>query len=384
MNRIYILCAGASLGLRFDTNLVESIIPPYGGLMSDGFFYYAKRFEQEILTSRKKLDPDTLLDVSNIQDNQWVKDYLRENDLEEDIEKIFKDKEFSGKVNVEALLNFMENKSEEENEKEKDEATWIARRVADLASVFSPVHSIIYSAIKMVSFYCYSPLYRKFVREIIQEGDNIITFNWDDLLEEELYAASNWDYWDGYGFKVKGVKRQGDSVYTLPPRGLCSKNLIFKPHGSMNWYRKRPSQLVDDSIYVWIAANRSMRGQGHYSQQQCESVDYQNQAGVYFTPPGERKDMRFPEIWKQIRSQLETADELIFIGFAFNEYDVEAEQFFQDVTYRNDVRILIVNPDHLTESRYASIFQRPVLKICSTFGEYVNYYKEMGYLQNCK
>ena len=377
MIRVYVLGAGASLDLRFDTNLVELTIPACKdkGLLSTGFFYYAKQFEQEILSNRKKIiDPDPQLQTSNIENIPLVKDYLQKNGLEEDSEKIFADEEFSRKINIEAFLKFMENKSEEENKKEREKVSALERRVLNNLSVFSPIHEFIYSSIKMVSFYCYSPLYRKFVREIIQEGDTIISFNWDDLLEEELYAAGDWDYWDGYGFEAKGVKRQGDSVYTLPRRGMCSEILILKPHGSMNWYRKRPAQLVDNSVYVWIPADRALRGRKLYSKEQCRSFDFNSQTNVYFAPPEERKETQFPEIWEQIKNRLEVADELIFIGFAFNEYDAEARNFFQKIAYRQSVRILLVNPDLSSEENYRSIFQPPVFKICSTFNEYINCY----------
>jgi hypothetical protein len=67
-----------------------------------------------------------------------------------------------------------------------------------------------------------APLYAEFSRKILQTGDVVITFNYDDSLERELRAAGNWDIGSGYGFSLNAT-------------GAASDILLLKLHGSINW-----------------------------------------------------------------------------------------------------------------------------------------------------
>jgi hypothetical protein len=64
--------------------------------------------------------------------------------------------------------------------------------------------------------------YAEFAAKIIQPGDVVITFNYDDSLERELRRADVWDISCGYGFPL-GVEE------------IASKTLVLKVHGSVNW-----------------------------------------------------------------------------------------------------------------------------------------------------
>ena len=64
--------------------------------------------------------------------------------------------------------------------------------------------------------------YADFARNVVQAGDVIITFNYDDSLERELKRAGKWDVGSGYGFPL------GTSE-------ISSDVLALKLHGSVNW-----------------------------------------------------------------------------------------------------------------------------------------------------
>ena len=64
--------------------------------------------------------------------------------------------------------------------------------------------------------------YAEFASKVIQPGDVVITFNYDDSLERELSRAGVWDVSRGYGFP-------------LGAEDTHSKTLLLKLHGSMNW-----------------------------------------------------------------------------------------------------------------------------------------------------
>ena len=63
--------------------------------------------------------------------------------------------------------------------------------------------------------------YAEFADKLVQAGDVIITFNYDDSLERELKRAGKWDLSGGYGFPLAAPGR--------------SQVLTLKLHGSMNW-----------------------------------------------------------------------------------------------------------------------------------------------------
>jgi hypothetical protein len=67
-----------------------------------------------------------------------------------------------------------------------------------------------------------APSYTEFAAKIVQPGDVVITFNYDDSLDRELKLADKWDVSRGYGFPL-GSER------------LPSDVLLLKLHGSMNW-----------------------------------------------------------------------------------------------------------------------------------------------------
>jgi hypothetical protein len=53
-----------------------------------------------------------------------------------------------------------------------------------------------------------APAYQLFAEKIVQPGDVIITFNYDDSLEREMRRAGKWDVCQGYGFQIgRGANR---------------------------------------------------------------------------------------------------------------------------------------------------------------------------------
>ncbi len=69
--------------------------------------------------------------------------------------------------------------------------------------------------------------YAEFADRVVQAGDVIITFNYDDSLERELKRAGGWDLSEGYGFPFAASG--------------SSQVLMLKLHGSMNWLWPIPS-----------------------------------------------------------------------------------------------------------------------------------------------
>ena len=67
-----------------------------------------------------------------------------------------------------------------------------------------------------------APAYAEFANKLVQAGDVVITFNYDDSLDRELKRAGKWDVSRGYGFPLGAVDHLSDV-------------LMLKLHGSVNW-----------------------------------------------------------------------------------------------------------------------------------------------------
>jgi hypothetical protein len=67
-----------------------------------------------------------------------------------------------------------------------------------------------------------APAYANFADKLVQPGDVVITFNYDDSLDRELKRSGKWDISRGYGFPLGAVDHS-------------SGVLMMKLHGSINW-----------------------------------------------------------------------------------------------------------------------------------------------------
>ncbi|HZU30334.1 MAG TPA: hypothetical protein VFB79_04420 [Candidatus Angelobacter sp.] len=65
-------------------------------------------------------------------------------------------------------------------------------------------------------------LYKQFSQKIVNRGDTVITFNYDDSLDRELKRAGKWELSTGYGFPFGN-------------EGIASAVSLLKLHGSSNW-----------------------------------------------------------------------------------------------------------------------------------------------------
>jgi hypothetical protein len=78
--------------------------------------------------------------------------------------------------------------------------------------------------------------YAKFADAVIQAGDTVLTFNYDDSLERELRRAGKWDLSRGYGFAL-GAERP-------------SPVLVLKPHGSINWFASLFNGITSGAVQI--------------------------------------------------------------------------------------------------------------------------------------
>lgn len=208
-------------------------------------------------------------------------------------------------------------------------------------------------------------IYRKFCEQI-GNGDTVITFNYDVLVEQILWEQNKWTFLDGYG-----IKKNVNDFQDPPWGGLYPKDKpqessvkVYKLHGSLGW-------LYDDikeEVYYcrmpnfFQECNTSFCEGGVKNQTLGASYD---EATTLIEPTYMKNfDKSYIiDIWNQSYNAIQQSDELIIIGYSLPEPDSVAQMFLSlAVTNASIKTITVVNPDGVVFERFERTFKRPVVR----------------------
>src|ERR1035437_835589 len=179
-----------------------------------------------------------------------------------------------------------------------------------------------------------APAYAEFASKVVEPGDAVVTFNYDDSLERELRRASKWDISRGYGFPL------GDEE-------LPSSVLVLKLHGSMNWLVSLFGGLRAGAFQVagWPPAALGDRPVLHPAD--LEHLGYTQFSGHTFQGggafpclilPGRKKQFfygtsfgrKFGEFWELLWSQAKEAvkrsEKILLCGYSLLTVDQRARE----------------------------------------------------------
>jgi hypothetical protein len=143
----------------------------------------------------------------------WMSSHERYQDTVDSIREIFGESPNIEDMvtELDKIITSLEGAKELEDRLKRSFAAQIRAKLGEvLPQWFSEIHTNPASA------------YLQFAEGIVQPGDIVITFNYDDSLDRELKRVGKWDVSRGYGFQI-GESQQASPV------------LILKLHGSMNW-----------------------------------------------------------------------------------------------------------------------------------------------------
>ena len=342
MKRVFILGAGASRELSFNIfnidfgrkNTVKKIPYKEIGPLSSGYFYY---FNKLCISLKKDLKILASVNVSNILMNQ-IKLYFKQ-EYNEDISKkeLLNEEAISKKVNIEKLYIFLEEKI---LEKEKKSNNLVPNKsFRNLCSAKIDLIKYIHNSMSYISYYCISINHTILSKYIIENGGNIISFNWDILFEEAMITTGKWTPKDGYGINFSDIiyKNEKDKRKEILSK-INSRNFILKPHGSINWYSK--DEQINTQILI-IQLNPDLRSGNFGLLKRYGKKDYSSS----ITPPGIKRKS-FPEVWYKMKHVLEEADEIVAIGFSFNDNDKYIKKEKEEIKFKKDLKIIIISPDN--------------------------------------
>jgi len=171
----------------------------------------------------------------------------------------------------------------------------------------------------------------------LNDGDVVITTNWDTLAERALMETGKWLPSDGYGFQV--CLETGSELEQQPlPEELRvpSSVKVLKLHGSVGWFRKnnvhevylRHANYLQDMIllgkYVIRDKNELSPGVGRP----------ENPMIIF---PSYLKQIEGPimqSIWDQVAHALNHAEELTIVGYSLPAPDVAVRTLINPIRRR--------------------------------------------------
>lgn len=146
--------------------------------------------------------------------------------------------------------------------------------------------------------------------KLVQPGDVLVSFNWDPLHEMILWRGQRngqylWHYTDGYGFST-----------THPSQQRFSQVKILKLHGSSNWGLRNPEATNVELDYTSFLFPED----DNYIGPSGESLFGESLIlPSYLKAPAEKPCL--VGLWRQAADALQTADEIIVLGYSLPEAD---------------------------------------------------------------
>jgi hypothetical protein len=220
------------------------------------------------------------------------------------------------------------------------------------------------------------PLHRR-LAESLSPDDTIISFNYDLIMDRSLSDLSNslWNQVAGYNvFPEKvGLKREGKPPieWGEPNPSSGGKFQYLKLHGSLNWYWDGEYQQEPKIRIIPVSLFRG----GDLRAWLFDGDEFKYEP--FLVPPVYSKVLWDPlkPLWYKARQKLQSADEVIIIGYSFREADLHAIALLRSTisANRNLTKLIVVNPDPDVFAHVKTLFpsfSSKVERVCS-FKDYV-------------
>ena len=353
--KVYILGAGASHDLSFRIGTHDAGWGTYlykdfhVGPLSSGYFYYFNQIQKAVKESTSHC-------ASVAIGRRLLKYVSQKYDITEN--ELLDDKDLSLKVNIENLYIAIEETA--------DEMELRDLKFQELFAVQLELRSYILNTLSFVGYYCISKFHHSFADYLVNTGGDVISFNWDTLLDEAMFDTGRWSYETGYGFGFeKAIYKSNDHRKNTPIQD--SKTTILKPHGSINWYSDNDNK---EEMYLVLPVELRLRGGTFGQLRPCESIGDKS-VFTHIVPPGKKRKY-FPRVWERMRDVLQNADKIIAIGFSFNGNDSHVKEEFENIQFKRDLSIEIINPNGvLLLGTYKEVFKTEnVVVRSSSFAQY--------------
>jgi hypothetical protein len=198
----------------------------------------------------------------------------------------------------------------------------------------------------------------------LNEGDVVITFNYDSTLERVLIARGMWHPGRGYGFKIDFVRSWSDRTPLDPVDSPVS---VLHLHGAVGWYQKdfvfadhKEPALITKAVEepIWLDSE-FLKDLGFDSVCAWPETVSPNSLKLLLYPsflktPGvEPWSRALVGLWRMAAEALRRADKVFIIGYSPPAADTGAAALLVGNCDRHKVEI--VNPDEEAIARVARL-----------------------------
>lgn len=197
---------------------------------------------------------------------------------------------------------------------------------------------------------------RNFCENKLNDGDIIISFNYDSLLEICLFRLRKWSFKNGYGFPINLVEPTPERE-VVPQQDFQIK--ILKLHGSVGWYK------YEDNNCIFLLYSSFL---------QFFNPLYKDKKEPDFSPEKEMPAIIEPsfiklidipeinEIWKQAAQAIAEADKIYIIGYSLPEADIGSRILLNSSISSNNRSnyITIIDKNRDTINRYKELIGEKV------------------------
>jgi hypothetical protein len=208
--------------------------------------------------------------------------------------------------------------------------------------------------------------------EILEEGDTVISFNYDLLVEMGLWQQNKWTFLDGHGFKkdIEDFRSEITKIYS-EDKPTKSKVRILKLHGSLGWFRKK---FTDEIVFGEMPDSfEDYFGEFFEKGDPSPAVSYDE--GSTLIEPSYIKQFDNPyliDIWKQAINAIISANEIVIIGYSLPPADSASQLLLAtSVRISNASKITVIDPCGDVHDKYKNVFQQDIQEEHVTFDNWM-------------
>lgn len=201
----------------------------------------------------------------------------------------------------------------------------------------------------------------KLVRQCSEHKANVITLNYDTLIESAAQSVSSVNFLD-YIYPIPLTPAHRRRMAMIIPAGHGGVQLAFKllkMHGSVNWFYSGASDYTGETIY-YINVEKWQNYSKTKTNYENQTIEYLSDKVPLIVPPLLEKvsflqHETIRTIWRLAGQALRSAERLICIGYSLPETDLSFRFFLETNAPKGRIPLYIINPDIKSYAYYKKL-----------------------------